>query len=191
MEPSLRKTSPAPPGQRVVAKLPVQHVGELPDVRGERFRLELVGEVAEPHVFELEELVALSTTVLQADFHAGSGWSVLGLEWKGARLADLLALAHPTADARFVRFSDGGLYDASLSLADALAPDVLVATQLGRAALTLEHGAPARLVVPAKYGYKSVKWLRSIEVRRDDSQGFWERRGVHSGANPWREERFA
>jgi DMSO/TMAO reductase YedYZ molybdopterin-dependent catalytic subunit len=186
-----RKPSPPPPGQRVVPLLPVQHIGELPDLRAERFRLELGGAVAAPRAFALAELEKLATTQLEADFHAGTGWSVLGLRWRGVRLADLLALAQPQSDARFVRFSDGGLYDASLTLAEALAPDVLVATQLGGEPLTPEHGAPVRLVAPAKYGYKSVKWLRNIEVRRDDGQGFWERRGAHPGADPWREERFA
>lgn len=183
--------SPPPPGQRIVEHLPVQHIGEVRQLSEAQFRLVCDGELAAPRVFTLAQLREVSTTLLEADFHAGSGWSVRDLRWRGVRLADVLALARPRDAARFVRFSDGASYDTSLTLADALAPDVLLATALDERPLTPEHGAPLRLVVPAKYGYKSVKWLCRIEVRSDDPGGFWERRGAHAGADPWREERLA
>lgn len=185
-----RFRSPPPPGQRVVEHLPVQHIGEIPALREEQYRLVLGGAVTTGRVFTLAQLREASTTLIEADFHAGSGWSVRGLRWRGVRLADLLAQAGPSAAARFVRFRDGASYDASLTLADALAPDVLLATSLDELPLTPEHGAPLRLIAPAKYGFKSVKWLTHIEVRADDPGGFWERRGVHAGADPWREERL-
>ncbi len=56
----------------------------------------------------------------------------------------------------------------SLLLEDLLAPDVLLADTLDSSPLTVEHGAPLRLVAPAQYGYKSVKHLSRIEFRRDD-----------------------
>lgn len=183
--------SPLPPGQRVVERLPVQHVGAPLELRAEQYRLALSGLVVAAREFSLDELRRLAATEIEADFHAGSGWSVRNLRWRGVRLADVLRLAQPQPAAQFVRLWDGALYDASLPLADALAPDVLLALELDGAPLTREHGAPLRLIAPAKYGYKSVKWLRSIELVADDPQGFWERRGVHAGADPWREERFA
>lgn len=186
-----RFRSPAPPGQRVVEHLPVQHIGDVPELREAQFRLRLDGAVGAPREFTLPQLREASTTLVEADFHAGSGWTVRGLRWRGVRLADVLALARPSEAARFVRFSAVASYDASLTLADALAPDVLLATALDEQPLTPEHGAPLRLVAPAKYGYKSVKWLVRIELRTDDPGGFWERRGVHAGADPWREERLA
>jgi DMSO/TMAO reductase YedYZ molybdopterin-dependent catalytic subunit len=67
----------------------------------------------------------------------------------------------------------------------------LLATAQGGAALELLHGGPLRLVAPAKYGRKSVKWLRAIEVLAEDRPGFWERRGLSANADPWRAERGA
>lgn len=186
-----RILSPLPPGQHAVERLPVQHIGEAPQLDPAGYRLNLTGELGAPRVFGAAELRERSTTEIEADFHAAIGWSVRGLRWRGVRLADLLALARPAATARHVLFSDGRGYEATLTLEEALAPDVLVATALDGAALTTEHGAPARLVAPAKYGFKSVKWLVRVEVCAEARQGFWESRGAHWGADPWREERWA
>jgi DMSO/TMAO reductase YedYZ molybdopterin-dependent catalytic subunit len=46
-------------------------------------------------------------------------------------------------------------------------------------------------VVPHLYGWKSVKWVRAVEYLTEDRRGFWEERGYHSSADPWREERFS
>ncbi len=190
--PERRRThGPLPPGQHAVERLPVLHIGEAPQIDPRSYRLTLTGDLGAPCEFDWEQLRERSTTLIEADFHAATGWSVRGLRWRGVRMADLLALARPSTQARHVLFSDGRGYEASLSLADALAPDVLVATALGEAALAPEHGAPARLVAPAKYGFKSVKWLVRIEVCRELRQGFWEARGAHAGADPWSEERWA
>jgi DMSO/TMAO reductase YedYZ molybdopterin-dependent catalytic subunit len=180
-----------PPGQRRVAVLPVQHVGDPPPVPAEGWTLALSGEVRRPRVLTLAELLALATVEVEADFHAGAGWSVVGLRWRGARLADLIAQARPTEAARAVRFSDGQRYDETLTLDASLEPDVVLAVELDGAPLPREHGGPLRLVAPARYGWKSVKWLRAVEVLADERPGFWERRGFHPGADPWKEQRFA
>jgi DMSO/TMAO reductase YedYZ molybdopterin-dependent catalytic subunit len=60
--------------------------------------------------------------------------------------------------------TDEVAYERSLPLADAIGHDVLLATTMNDAALTAEHGAPVRLVVPGWYGMASVKWLRHIEA---------------------------
>ena len=65
-----------------------------------------------------------------------------------------------------LRCQDG--YRTALPLADLLAPEVLIVDRLDDLPLTIEHGAPLRLLAPAHYGYKSAKHLSAIEVRRDD-----------------------
>lgn len=57
--------------------------------------------------------------------------------------------------------------------------------------LTVEHGFPLRLVVPHLYGYKGPKWLRGIEYMTADRRGFWEDRGYHHIADPWKEQRHS
>jgi DMSO/TMAO reductase YedYZ molybdopterin-dependent catalytic subunit len=48
-----------------------------------------------------------------------------------------------------------------------------------------------RLVVPRRYAWKSAKWLCGIEFHTEDRPGYWEVRGYHNDADPWKEERYA
>ena len=65
----------------------------------------------------------------------------------------------------------------SLTLDQARRPDVIVAYEMLRAPVTREHGGPVRLYVAPMYGYKSLKWLGSIEVAADVRPGYWEQLG--------------
>lgn len=110
-----------------------------------------------------------------SDFHCVTTWSNRGLRWSGVRFRDVHALlavaeAGVAADAGFVvlRGQDG--YRTSLPLADLLADDVLLADRLDGEPLSMEHGAPLRLVAPAHYGYKNVKHIAAIEFLRDGSR---------------------
>ena len=71
-----------------------------------------------------------------------------------------------------------------------LAEDSLIATHHDGEAISLEHGGPARLIVPQLYAWKSAKWLGGIEFMAEDKAGFWERNGYHMHGDPWKEERF-
>ena len=53
-----------------------------------------------------------------------------------------------------------------------------------------EHGGPARLLVPHLYFWKSAKWVRAIEMTRNDQPGFWETAGYNNYGDPWREQRY-
>ena len=109
-----------------------------------------------------------------SDFHCVTTWTRRGLRWGGVRFADfyeqIVAPLCPAdlAAARFVvlRAQDGAR--TSLPLEDLLSPDVLLADHLDGQPLPIEHGAPLRLIVPAHYGYKSVKHLNRIEFWRSD-----------------------
>jgi DMSO/TMAO reductase YedYZ molybdopterin-dependent catalytic subunit len=57
--------------------------------------------------------------------------------------------------------------------------------------LHVEHGGPARLLVPHLYFWKSAKWVNGITMQRFDGPGFWESFGYHNYGDPWREERHA
>jgi len=53
-----------------------------------------------------------------------------------------------------------------------------------------EHGAPARLVVPHLYFWKSAKWIMGFRVEERERLGFWETLGYHRHGDPWKEERY-
>ncbi len=96
--------------------------------------------------------------------------------WTGVQLQHLLDLVGVSAGTRrvIVRAEDGE--DDSLPLEDARHPLVLLAYGMGGEWLRPEHGYPLRLLVPGWYGFKSVKWLRSMTLSPDDYQGHWQRR---------------
>ena len=100
--------------------------------------------------------------------------------WIGARLDELLQEAGPRDGADMVvgRSVDG--YECGFPLENALdGRDAMIAVAMNGEALPLEHGFPARLVVPGLYGYVSAtKWLTEIELTRfADFEHYWEQRG--------------
>ena len=100
--------------------------------------------------------------------------------WIGARLDELLQEAGPRGGADMVvgRSVDG--YECGFPLENALdGRDAMIAVAMNGEPLPLEHGFPARLVVPGLYGYVSAtKWLTEIELTRfADFEHYWEQRG--------------
>ena len=68
---------------------------------------------------------------------------------------------------------------------------MLVAHQLDGNPLPRPNGPPVRALVPDLYFWKSAKWLKGIRFSAEDEPGYWEVRGYHNHADPWREERYA
>ena len=135
--------------------------------------LKVVGNVANELIIA-DVLDGLPVIEQISDFHCVTTWSRRALRWGGVRFADfyeqvIVPQARPLAEARtfILRGQDGAR--TTMLLEDLLAPDVLIATTLDGAPLSVEHGAPMRLIAPAHYGYKSVKHLSRIEIRTDDA----------------------
>jgi DMSO/TMAO reductase YedYZ molybdopterin-dependent catalytic subunit len=104
-------------------------------------------------------------------------------------LAELARRAGARPSARFVRFTDPQGYDTTVPLARALAEGLLAYGHDGQP-LAREHGGPLRAVVPSLYAWKSCKWVVRVEFLPRESLGFWELRGYHNSADPWKEERL-
>lgn len=113
------------------------------------------------------------------------------MNWQGVRVRDIFALAMPLSTAKFVTLHGYDGYTTNLNLEALLDDDVLVAHSVLGHALTREHGAPARIIVPKRYAWKGAKWLKSIELHAEDKLGFWEVRGYHNQADPFLEQRFS
>lgn len=155
----------------------------MPDIKPASFRLQITGLVEQPITYTLADLRSLPRATQVSDFHCVTGWSVYDVHWQGVRFQDLLAEARLKPGAKWLRFfSDEVPYDDSLSLEQAYLPDVMLATEMDGKPLKRPHGAPARVVMPQMYGYKSVKWVTKIEVRPDHQPGYWELRGYDSDA---------
>lgn len=185
------KVPQVPPGQRLTESFPVLHIGLVPIFSPARWEFTVEGEVEVQLSLTWPEFQALPRTAQRSDFHCVTGWSRLGDEWGGVRVRDLLALARPQPEARFALFVAEAGYATNLTLAEALADDVLLALKFNGGMLSPEHGGPVRLLVPSKYAYKSAKWLRGVVLTREPRLGYWERRGYSSTADPWKEDRYS
>lgn len=180
-----------PPGQVLAEGFPVLDLGILPDVPHSDWRLRLFGLVEREQELSWDELMALPQLTDISDFHCVTTWSCLDLAWEGVRASDVLALAMPLPEARFVTLHGYDGYTTNLPLAALQDPDVLVAHGLDGGPLAPAHGGPVRLVVPRRYAWKSAKWLQAIEFHAEDRPGYWEVRGYHNEADPWQEERLS
>jgi DMSO/TMAO reductase YedYZ molybdopterin-dependent catalytic subunit len=131
-----------------------------PEMVGPAYRLRLADGVALSH----EELLALPQHTARLPIACVEGWTTTQ-EWTGVRLSELAALAGvPEPSSAFVRSLQpaGVLSKASLS-GDALRdPDAMLALRVNGADLSLDHGYPARIIVPALPGVHNTKWVASI-----------------------------
>lgn len=182
-------TGALPPGQTATAKFPVVGERQPPPTALdlEAWRLEVVGLVAQPLVLRYRDVLALPQRQLVADIHCVTSWSHLGMTLDGTPLEELLTRAQPRPEARFVRFaafSDRD-HDTTLPIELARRDTWLVHGRDGEP-LAPEHGYPLRTVTPSRYFYKSLKWLRRIELLAEDRLGYWERSSAyHNVADPW------
>jgi DMSO/TMAO reductase YedYZ molybdopterin-dependent catalytic subunit len=178
-----------PPGQRVLERLRPMG-GEEGDPSPGAFRLAVRGLVESPFEVDFRELLTLPQVTEECDVHCVTGWSVLGASFTGVRVAELARRAKVKPEARHVVFEAAHGYTTNVRLAEALRDEVLVAHRLEGKALPRAHGAPVRGLVPSLYFWKSAKWLTGIRFVARDEPGYWETRGYHNHADPWKEERY-
>lgn len=131
---------------------------------GPNWRLNLMGGTA-PVQFSRAELLALDQHVAVLPIACVEGWSTTQ-QWSGVRLGDLARAAGvPLPSAAHVKSLEkgGGFGEAWLTSAQVLTPDALLAFKVNGADLSLDHGFPARIIVPALPGVHCTKWVHSIE----------------------------
>lgn len=180
-----------PPGQRVTEKFPVLHYGGVPRFDRQSWDLRAIGLVEEPLALSYDQLLELPTTRIVADIHCVTGWSKLDTVWEGVLFRELWELVRAKPEGRFVMVHCEQGFTTNLPLEALMDDDVLLAYRYADEPLTPEHGYPLRLVVPKRYFWKSAKWVRGLELMAEDRLGFWEVRGYHNNADPWKEERYA
>jgi DMSO/TMAO reductase YedYZ molybdopterin-dependent catalytic subunit len=149
--------------------------GSLPSRAKSEYRLRVHGLVDQQLNLSYHDLVSMRPTHLTRDFQCVTGWRVHNVEWTGVRLADVLDRAGVKGDAHAVRFTSfDGQYTESLTLAQARRNDVIVAYGFEGKDVSRIHGGPVRLYVAPMYGYKSLKWLDTIELTTTVVPGYWE-----------------
>ena len=180
-----------PPGQTRAKNWPVLHIGAPPQYDMKTWMLSIGGTVEQPVTLTWDQFMALPQTTVHADFHCVTTWSTFDNTWLGVSFRDIITLVKPTRESHFVRMQAEGVYDSSLPLQAMLDEDVLLCHTWNGAPLTPEHGGPLRTLIPKRYAWKSVKWLRALEFLAADKLGYWEIRGYSNTADPWTNDRFA
>ncbi|HKB23783.1 MAG TPA: sulfite oxidase [Methylomirabilota bacterium] len=162
-----------------------------------QWSLKIEGEVGNPVVLGLADLrklpmltqdVTLECAGNGRSFHrpraSGIQWehgAVGNAAWKGVRLADVLALATPTASAQHVAFDGADTpptpqapdFIRSVPMWKALERHTMIALEMGGKPIPHLHGGPARVVVPGFVGSASIKWLERIMLLTEEFNGFY------------------
>jgi DMSO/TMAO reductase YedYZ molybdopterin-dependent catalytic subunit len=153
-------------------------IAGFPSFNRADYRLEIGGLVRRPRSYSFSDLLAAPLVREVRTFQCVTGWVVKDCHWTGVRLWDLIAAAGPTTGATALRFfCMDNAYTESLTLDQAIVPDVVLAHGLNGKRISRQQGAPIRLIVPGMYGYKSAKWVNRIEVVDRVVPGYWEQNG--------------
>lgn len=180
---------------------PMRYAGKL---RTTPWTLTLEGEVASPKTFDLDSLRTLAPLEERTyRMRCVEGWSMV-IPWVGYSLSALLKQVQPTANAKYVEFITDmqpenmpGLrtssidwpYREGLRLDEAMHPLTLLTLGMYGKVLPNQNGAPVRLTVPWKYGFKSAKSIVKIRFVEKQPVSSWMKAipseyGFYSNVNP-------
>ena len=156
-------------------KLIVNSFRGTPAIDLANFTLNISGTVANPLSLKLVDIQQMPLTSMVIRQLCVEGWAAI-VQWGGVRVRDLLTLAQPQADAKYVYFKSADGYYESWDLASVVHPQTLLAYQMNGKDLPKENGAPLRLAAPIKLGYKQSKWVTELVVTSQllPKRGYWE-----------------
>ena len=180
---------------------PAAHAGTL---RTRPWQVKVEGEVKKPRTYDIDELLKLAALEERVyRLRCVEGWSMV-IPWVGYPLAELIRRVEPTGNAKFVEFTTlldpaqmpgqsvrvlQWPYVEGLRMDEALHPLTLLTLGLYGEALPNQNGAPVRVVVPWKYGFKSPKSIVRIRFTEQQPKTSWElagpsEYGFYSNVNP-------
>ncbi|WP_170165875.1 protein-methionine-sulfoxide reductase catalytic subunit MsrP [Deinococcus radiophilus] len=185
---------------------PAQNAALLRDymAQSEPWTITFSGEVERPGTYDLADLLGWSDVQERIyRLRCVEAWSMV-LPWQGLALGDVLRRVGYTSQAKYVQFTSVMAPDAlpgqrsrtldwpyveGLRLDEALHPLTLLATGLHGETLPAQNGAPLRLVVPWKYGFKSAKSITQITLTREQPATTWsvaapQEYGFYANVNP-------
>jgi methionine sulfoxide reductase catalytic subunit len=177
---------------------------EAKDFRTKPWSMVVEGEVNKPAVYQLEDLIKPYTLEERIyRLRCVEGWSMV-IPWVGFPLGDVIKRFEPTSKAQYVEFTTlldpaqmpgqrrsvlKWPYVEGLRMDEAMHPLTILAVGLYGEVLPNQNGAPLRLVVPWKYGFKSIKSIVKIRLVEQQPVGSWElaaphEYGFYSNVNP-------
>ena len=149
-----------------------------PEIDLEHWRLSVSGRVSKPGDYTLDAIRSLPHVTQNTRHICIEGWDVVG-NFGGVRMADLLDAVGADPGARSLEFTCADDYYESLDMATARHQQSLMCDEMYGRPLSREHGAPLRLVLPTKLGYKQAKYVVGLRVSDvlGPKRGYWVDQG--------------
>jgi len=156
-------------------------VDEAPVVDPATYKFEISGLVDKKKPWTLDELHALPEVSQITRHVCVEGWSAIG-SWSGTPLRDFLKLVGADTKAKYCWFqcADVDGYNSPLDMESALHPQTQMTFKFDDKILPRKYGYPMKIRVPTKLGFKSPKYVISMEVTNDYKGGYWEDQGYNS-----------
>lgn len=137
------------------------------------------GLVKNPKTLYYKDIIALKSETQTSRLKCVECWSAKA-KWEGFSMKNLLEVVQPLEQAKWVYFQSVDGYYESIPIRDLLEPRVLLVYKMNDKLLPPEHGAPLRLIIPFKYGYKNVKYIARMEFSEKEKSGYWPDEGSYS-----------
>ena len=149
---------------------------DSPDVDLEHWTLAVDGLVTKPGSYSLDQIKTLPKKVMITRHCCVEGWSIIP-KWGGAVMSDFLEMVGADPNAQYLSVRSADDYYTSYDMPSVLQPQTLLCYEAYNKPLSIDHGAPARIVMPTKLGYKSAKWIIAMTVANEKPGGYWEDQG--------------
>lgn len=146
-----------------------------------KWSLTVAGLCENPRKLSLAAIRRLPKVTQVSRMKCVESWSSKA-KWAGFRPEALFDLVKPTSRARHLYFYSTDDYYEYISLEELLKPRVLFAYEMNDGPLPPEYGGPLRLLMPSKYGYKSVKTIVKLEFLEKGGTGYWSKYGYSKDA---------
>jgi DMSO/TMAO reductase YedYZ molybdopterin-dependent catalytic subunit len=142
------------------------------------WHLELSGRIGDKRPWRIAELRALPQESQITRLICVEGWRVIG-QWGGVPLRHFLRAVNADIWARYISFRCADGYFTSIDMESALHPQTILALDFLGAPLTAPFGAPVRLRIPTKLGFKNPKSIIAMEVTNKWTRGYWANQGYN------------
>lgn len=150
-----------------------------PDINFDAWTLKIEGLVQRPGGYRMADLQKLPKHEQNTRHVCVEGWDVVG-NFGGTRLSEVLSMAGADTSAKYLYFECGDDFYQSIDMESALHHQTLACWEMYGRPLNRGHGAPLRVIIPTKLGYKQPKYVEKMvvtNVLRPGHRGYWEDQG--------------
>jgi DMSO/TMAO reductase YedYZ molybdopterin-dependent catalytic subunit len=153
-------------------------ISQAPVIEPADYQLELSGQIRDKDAWTLDQLQALPQDSQITRLTCVEGWRVIG-QWSGVPLGQFLRRIGADLTCKYVSFKCADDYYTSIDMPSALHPQTIMALNFNNAPLTAPFGAPMRVRIPTKLGFKNPKSVIAMSVGNVFTGGYWEDQGYN------------